>query len=264
MTSTLLLIDGTNILRRVYEANKDQPDLEEKAQQGILNTTASLRKIVEIHQPTHALAVFDSGGKNWRHALYPLYQSERKPMDAALRNRLPAFYAALIESGLPVVSIDGVEADDVIATVAKRWLGEGRGDAIIASNDKDLHVLVETGALIWNHFASEWRDAAWIERKFDVPISVFGEYLALTGDATDGVPGVAGIGAKTASKLLRTYGSLEAIMAGAGILKNPLGEKLRNGKEALALSQKLVALKSDVVVGVSWKDLLYQPPSGHR
>jgi DNA polymerase-1 len=150
-----------------------------------------------------------------------------------------------------------VEADDVIATVVLRWLGEGRGDAIIASTDKDLHVLIQHGAVVWNHFAGELRDRTWVQNKFGVSVDMLADYLAPMGDASDGIPGVSKVGAKTAAELLNSYKTLEGVMAGAGILMTPLGKRLRQEADMLMLSRKLVALKTDVRVGVTWNALQY-------
>lgn len=253
----LLLIDATHLLRRVYEANQEKNDLEKKARDGMRNAFASFRRLLDTQQPTHALAVFDHEGTNWRHALYPAYQANRKPMDDALKGRLPAFYDQLRKSGLRVVAVPDVEADDVIGTVARRWIDEARGEVVIATHDKDLHTLAAIGALIWDHFGEQWHDHDWIEQKFGVPARLLSDYLALMGDSTDGVPGVEGIGKKKAATLLNTYGDLDAVMARAGTLLNPVGALLRKGRANLTVSSQLVALKMDVQVGVSWKDLQY-------
>jgi len=150
-----------------------------------------------------------------------------------------------------------VEADDAIATCVLRWLAEGRGEAIVASTDKDLHVLIAEGALLWDHFRNEWHDAAWVEEKFGVPPALLADLLALTGDAADGIPGVEKVGVKTAARLLQNYGSIERIMAGAGILKDAMGERLRRDAEQLAVSRQLVALKTDVHLGVTWNRLAF-------
>lgn len=256
-TRKLLLIDATHLVRRVYEGNPEKIDLVKKAKEGVQNAYASFRRLLDTQRPTHALAVFDHEGRNWRHAIYPEYQANRKPMDEALRNRLPAFYDALSDFGLRMVAIPNVEADDVIETVATRWIGEARGEVVIATHDKDLHTLAALGASIWDHFGNQWHDHEWIEEKFGVPAHLLSDYLALMGDSTDGVPGVEGIGKKKAATLLNTYGDLDAVMACAGTLLNPVGELLRKGRASLALSRQLVALKSDVQVGVSWNDLRY-------
>ena len=252
----LLAIDGLNIVRRVYEASPE-PDSDLKAGIALRHAFSSFRNVLEAHAPTHVLAAFDHGGDTWRHALYPRYREHRDPMPAVLREALPEFQARLQAAGVPVVVAPGVEADDVLATCVMRWLSENRGEAIVATTDKDLHVLIAHGALVWDHFKNEWHDDAWVRNKFGVAPELLHDLLALMGDATDGVPGVSKIGMKTAARLLNAYGSLDAVMAGAGILKTPLGERLRAERDILYLSRQLVELKTDVRLGVTWKMLAY-------
>ncbi|UTY57565.1 5'-3' exonuclease H3TH domain-containing protein [Massilia sp. erpn] len=252
----LLAIDGLNIVRRVYEASPE-PDSAEKAEIALRHALSSFRNLITDHRPSHVLPAFDFGGATWRHTLYAGYREGRDPMPAPLRAALPQFYAKLQGIGLHPVSLPDVEADDVIGTVVLRWLGEGRGEAIVASTDKDLHCLIDNGALLWDHFKSEWHDHGWVERKWGVSAAQLPDLLALMGDATDSIPGVSKVGAKTAAKLLRTYGSLDAIMAGAGILKDTLGETLRKERDMLYLSRQLVQLKTDVRIGVSWNMLAW-------
>lgn len=253
---TLLAIDGLNIVRRVYEASTE-PDSAEKADAALRHALATFRKLLFKHQPSHVLAAFDAGGPTWRHALYPQYRANRTPMPAELKQRLPEFHAMLAGIGLRAISVPEVEADDVIGTAVMRWLGERRGEAIVASTDKDLHMLIAHGALLWDSFKGEPHDSSWVEQKFGVPPDMLPDLLALMGDAADNIPGVSKVGIKTAAKLLRGYGSLDAVMAGAGILIGPLGEKLRKDREQAYLSRQLVALKTDVRIGVSWNQLRY-------
>lgn len=251
----LLAIDGLNIVRRVYEANAEEPDSPGKAGAALRHSLSSFKKLLAFHQPGHVLAAFDFGGHTWRHALYEKYRETRAPMPDVLKERLPDFYEQLARIGLMVVCIPEVEADDVIATAVLRWLGENRGEAIVVSTDKDLHCLIAQGALIWDHFKGEWHDRLWVENKFGVPPELLPQLLALTGDASDNIPGVSKIGLKTAARLLHSYGNLDKIMAGAGILKTPLGERLRKERELLFLSLRLVQLKTDVHLGITWKML---------
>ena len=176
-------------------------------------------------------------------------------MPEALRAALPILYEGLAAQHIKVLCLPEVEADDVIATVVLRWLAEGRGEAIVVSTDKDLHVLIGQGALIWDHFKNQWHDALWVQNKFGVPPEQLEQLLALMGDPTDGIPGVSKVGMKTAAKLLQAYGSIDAILAGAGILKDTVGENLRKDADVLTLSRKLVALKSDVQCGITWNML---------
>ncbi len=253
----LLAIDGLNIVRRVYEANADEPDSPAKTDAALRHSLSSFKKLLAVHQPTHVLPAFDVGGHTWRHALYAKYRENRAPMPEVLRDGLAHFFEQLMRLGLTVVAIPEVEADDVIGTAVLRWLDEHRGEAIVASTDKDLLCLIAHGALLWDHFKSEWHDKKWVENKFGVPPELLPQLLALTGDASDNIPGVSKIGIKTAAKLLQSYGSLEKIMAGAGILKTPLGERLRKERGVLTLSHQLVQLKTDIRLGITWKMLAF-------
>lgn len=253
----LLAIDGLNIVRRVYEASPE-PESDEKAALALRHALSSFRKLLGTHAPTHVLAAFDFGGSTWRHRLYPRYREQRAPMPACLRNALPGFHEKLAAEGVHVLMLPDVEADDVIGTGVLRWLAEGRGEAIVATTDKDLHGLIAHGALVWDHFKGEWHDDAWVRNKFGVAPERLVDLLALMGDVTDGVPGVSKVGMKTAAKLLNAYGDLDAVMAGAGILKTPIGERLRAEREILYLSRQLVQLKTDVRLGVTWNMLAYE------
>jgi DNA polymerase-1 len=254
--SKLLAIDGLNIVRRVYEASAE-PDSDDKAASALRHALSSFRNLAGAHAPSHVLAAFDHGGPTWRHALYPRYREGREAMPACLRAALPAFYARLRELGMCVVVVPEVEADDVIGTCVMRWLNEGRGLAIVATTDKDLHGLIAHGALVWDHFKGEWHDDAWVRARFGVAPERMADLLALMGDVTDGVPGVSKVGMKTAARLLNAYGDLDAVLAGAGILKTPIGERLRADRAILDVSRQLVALKLDVQLGVTWNMLAY-------
>lgn len=255
----LLAIDGLSIVRRVYQANPE-PDDAVKADTALRFCQMSFKKLLSVHQPSHVLCAFDFGGHTWRHDLYPRYRENREPMPDALRAGLPGFFRALEAMGLRVVSVPEVEADDVIAAAVRRWLKEQRGAAVVASTDKDLHVLIADGARIWDHFKGDWHDRAWVEKKFGVAPELLTDLIALMGDVADGIPGVTKVGIKTAARLLRAYGSLEGVMEGAGILMDPLGDRLRKDKELAFLSRKLAQLKTDVQLGVTWNMLAFDSP----
>lgn len=249
-------MDGHNIVRRIYEANTES-DTPDKAEAALRHALSSVKKLLATHNPTHVLPAFEFGGGTWRHALYPKYRENKDPMPADLSARLPEFYKKLSAIGLTVVSVPDVDAADVIATAVLRWLGECRGEAIIASSNKYLHALIAQDAMVWDHFKSEWHDRQWVENKFGVPPELLTDLLALMGNASDNIPGVSTVGVKTAAKLLHAYGSLDGVMAGAGILKNTLGGNLRKDRELAFLSRKLGELKTDVRMGVSWKMLAF-------
>lgn len=254
----LLAIDGLSIVRRVYEASPEA-DTQAKAEAALRFCLMSFRKLLNAHQPSHVLSAFDFGGHTWRHDLYPQYRKNREPMPEVLRAGLPGFYDKLAEIGLTVLSVPEVEADDVIATGVSRWQADRRGEAIVTSTDKDLHGLIADGTRVWDHFNGAWHDRAWVEKKFGVTPELLTDLIALMGDVADGIPGVAKVGIKTAARLLRAYGSLEGVMAGAGILMDPLGDRLRKGREMAFLSRDLAQLKTDVQLGVTWKTLAFDP-----
>lgn len=258
----LLAIDGMALARRIFEATQAPGQGEGKqadhAGRALPHILASFTRLLNKQAASHVLLAFDAGGPNWRHALYPAYKANRHPMPESFQQQLPDLYASLRLWGLQVLCLPEVEADDVIATGVLRWLQEQRGEAVIATSDKDLYCLIAQGALIWDHFKNESHDRKWVEQKFGVGPALLPDLLALVGDAADNIPGVSKVGMKTAAKLLRAYGSLDAVMAGAGILSDALGQRLRSEREQLMLSRQLVQLKTDVKLGVSWKTLAWQ------
>ena len=258
----LLAIDGMALVRRIYEATElpgtSEAEVDEHARRALRHMSASFSRLLTTQAASHVLLAFDYGGPTWRHALYPQYKAQRQPMPAALQHHLPALYHTLQGWGLHVLCIPEVEADDVIATGVVRWMQEQRGPAVIASSDKDLHCLIAHGAVVLDHFKNEVRDRSWVEHKFGVGPELLADLLALVGDAADNIPGVSKIGLKTGAKLLRAYGSLDGVLAGAGILSDAIGQRLRAEREQLNLSRQLVQLKTDVTLGVSWSKLVWQ------
>ncbi|MBC8741878.1 flap endonuclease [Paraburkholderia sp. UCT31] len=259
----MLLIDGLNLVRRIYEANPAEDSLD-KVEAAMRSSLGSFRRALTEHRPTHALAAFDYGGQTWRHDLYEKYREKRKPMPQILRDALPAFYEQLeSQLSLKVLSISGVEADDVIGTAFDRWMSAcpRRGKVVILTTDKDIHTLIAGGALVRNHFVRDatdpdaWFDESKIAAKFFVPSSLLADLLALIGDDTDDIPGVKLVGPKTASKWLLEHGSLDAVIANAASIKGKTGDNLRASLDNVRLARQLVALKTDVRLGVSWNDL---------
>jgi DNA polymerase-1 len=250
----LLAIDGWNIVRRLYEAS-DEADAALRVEKAVRHAMTAFARLLAYHQPTHAFVAFDTEDRTWRHHLHPAYKQNRSPMPIELQQSLPDLPAQVAAIGMHVLAVPEVEADDVIATAVLRWLREQRGEAIVVSTDRDLHSLIAHGALIWDHFKSEWHDGEWVLAKFGVSPQQLPDLLALVGDASDGIPGVSKVGMKTAAKLLQSYGNIEGVMAGAGILKDALGERLRKEHAQLMLSRALTSLKTDVRIGVTWKML---------
>ena len=263
MELSLLIVDGMNLLRRVFEAN-DAQDSALKADQACSAAFHTFKRAVTgtpDFTPSHAVSVFDADGPNWRHALYADYKVHREPMSPFLRAALPEFQAKLkTELGLASLSIEGVEADDVIGTLVARWTLNGRvllGPVMVASNDKDLFGLSQFGVQFRDVFKRETRTRADIERKLGITAPQIPDYLALMGDAVDGVPGVPRVGTKTAVALLQEHGSLSKVLEAAkdGHIKGKLGESLQTYEAQALLSRALVELRTDVTLGVSWKML---------
>lgn len=257
----LLLIDGLNVLRRVYEAIP-VPDSAEKAEKAVNSALRSFVRIVQTIQPTHALAVFDFGGETWRHRLYPAYKEHRSPMPEPLRQALPGFMERLTATlGLQCVSVPDVEADDVIASATHAWLARFEGRVTISSSDKDLAQLLCDRVSIYHPFEEEHRDASWCVTKFGVTPAQLTDALALTGDTTDGIPGAHKIGVKTAARLLATYPTLEEVLANAASFGGATAKNLLQCLDRVRISRQLVALKKDISVGLTWSQVRVELPA---
>lgn len=251
---SLLIIDALNIIRRIYEAIPD-PDSAEKVADTLHSSLRSFNRARTTHRPTHAVAVFDHGGRTWKHDLYAGYQAHRKPMPQALRDGLLSIKQELHEMGLHWIAIEGIEADDAIAALVEKWCSARSERVIILSTDKDFLQLLNDQVCIYDHFKDVWRDAAYVQKKFGVTPSQMGDLLALMGDAVDGVPGVDKVGCKTAAMLLRTNGNLDRVIANADKVAGQVGAHLRQGIEAARLSRQLVSFKTDMPLGLTWNML---------
>lgn len=241
----LLLVDGSSYLYRAYHA---LPDLRNPAGEptgalyGVLNM---LRRLESDHKADYKAVVFDAKGKTFRDDWYPEYKAHRPPMPDDLRAQIEPIHAAIAAAGWPVLCVDGVEADDVIGTLATKAANDGI-DTLISTGDKDLTQLVGPKIRWYNTMSEEMLDAAGVEAKFGVPPEKIVDYLALVGDTVDGVPGVAKCGPKTAVKWLTQYGSLDAIVANADKISGVVGQNLRDHLDFLPLGKKLVTVVCDL------------------
>ncbi|WP_028994075.1 DNA polymerase I [Azonexus hydrophilus] len=241
----LLLVDGSSYLYRAYHA---LPDLRNPAGEptgalyGVLNM---LRRLESDHKADYKAVVFDAKGKTFRDDWYPEYKAHRPAMPDDLRAQIEPIHAAIAAAGWPVLCVDGVEADDVIGTLATKAATDGI-DTLISTGDKDLTQLVGPHVRWYNTMSEEMLDTAGVEAKFGVPPSLIVDYLALVGDTVDGVPGVAKCGPKTAVKWLTQYGSLDAIVANADKISGVVGQNLRDHLGFLPLGKKLVTVVCDL------------------
>lgn len=249
----LLLVDGTSIVRRVFEAVKGD-DTPERAEGALNSSWGSFMRTLREHEPTHFLAAFDHGGETWRHRLYPQYKIDRKPMSAHLSAALPGFLERLNNAGMRTLRVPDVEADDTLTTLALKAVDRGF-EVVLLASDKDLYKLLDSGVRVYDHFLSEWRDAQWVRERYGVTPDKMTDFLALMGDDTDGIPGVNGVGEKTAARLLNEYGDLEGVITAAGDIKGKLGERIRDSFAVARLSRQLATMRADVPLGITPRDI---------
>lgn len=258
---TLVLVDGSSYLYRAFHAmpdlrvdRSDPTSAPTGAVRGMINMMQSLAKEV---QSDFAVCVFDASGPTFRDEIYPEYKAQRAPMPDDLRAQIEPIHEIVKLMGWPVMAVKGVEADDVIGTLAK--LGAQQGfNVIISSGDKDLSQLVEANIMVVDTMNGKRRDVAGVTTEFGVPPALMIDYQTLVGDTVDNVPGVAKVGPKTAAKWLVEYGSLENLLANANDIKGVAGQNLRDAVDWLPTGRSLVTIKidCDLTQEVStWPDL---------
>ncbi|CAG9178267.1 DNA polymerase I [Cupriavidus respiraculi] len=241
---TLLLVDGSSYLYRAYHALPDLRNGEGLPTGAIYGMINMLRKLRNDYPAEYSACVFDAKGKTFRDALYPAYKENRAAMPDDLAKQIEPIHEAVRAMGWPIVVVDGVEADDVIGTLACQATAEGFR-TVVSTGDKDLAQLVDENVTLVNTMSGEVLDPPGVVAKFGVPPNRIVDYLSLIGDAVDNVPGVPKVGPKTAVKWLTQYGSLDEIIANAVDIKGVVGENLRNTIEWLPRARALVTVKTD-------------------
>lgn len=252
----LLLVDALNLIRRVYAAQPGDDELQ-KTNEGRISSAQSLRRALRETSPTHAVCVFEGREPSWRHELHPGYKEGHSPMPVALQDALLDYQASFFEAGVVSFRLPAQEADDIIATMATKVSREG-GEAIILSTDAAFLQLLDRGIRVRDHFDSRELDADWVRDKYGVHPGRLVDFFALVGNTTNGIPGVPGVGPKTAAGLLEEHGDLEAILAAADQMDGKLGESLVEHAEEARLSRTLVGLKTDLELGVNLQELRYR------
>ncbi len=245
---TLLLVDGSSYLYRAFHA---MPDLRAVpgdptspptgAIRGMINMLQSLRKEVPAD---YAVCVFDAKGPTFRDAIYPEYKAQRSPMPDDLRAQIEPIHEVVRLMGWKVLDVPGVEADDVIGTLAVAGASH-EVEVIISSGDKDLAQLVTPHITIVDTMNGKRRDVAGVEAEFGVPPRLMIDFQTLVGDTVDNVPGVQKVGPKTAAKWLQEYGSLDNIVANADAIKGAAGENLKKALDWLPTGRQLLTIKTD-------------------
>ncbi len=254
----LVLVDGSSYLYRAYHALPPLTNSKKQATGAIKGVISMIRALAKQYPQSRMAVVFDAKGRTFRDDIYPEYKANRPPMPDDLRTQIEPIHQIVKAMGLPLLVVDGVEADDVIGTLAQAaW--QQKTPTVISTGDKDMAQLVNEHVTLLNTMTNEKLDRDGVTNKFGLPPERIIDYLALMGDSSDNIPGVPGVGPKTAVKWLQEYGSLEALVAQAGKVGGKVGENLRSNLEVLRLSHELATIKLDVALGFGPQDLVHQP-----
>src|SRR5512139_3354339 len=241
---TLLLVDGSSYLYRAFHALPDLRTSSGEPTGAIRGFIGMLRTLRQQVHADYLACVFDAKGRTFRDDMYAEYKANRKAMPDDLALQIEPIHNAVRALGWPVIEIEGIEADDVIATLARQATAHGL-KTIVSTGDKDLAQLVDEHVTLVNTMTSETLDVAGVNQKFGVPPERIVDYLTLVGDSVDNVPGVEKVGPKTACKWIQQYGSLEGIIAHANEIGGAVGESLRKALPWLPTARALVTVKSD-------------------
>ncbi|MCP5141142.1 MAG: DNA polymerase I [Chromatiales bacterium] len=242
-----ILIDGASYLFRAFHALPPLTNAHGEPTGAIFGVANMLRRMLDEYRPEHIAFVFDAKGPTFRNEMYDQYKANRPPMPQELAAQIEPLLELVRAMGLPVIMEPGVEADDVIGTLARQASAEGR-HTLISTGDKDIAQLVDEHVTLINTMTNTRMDRDGVIGKFGVPPERIIDYLALIGDSVDNIPGVPKVGPKTAVKWLAEYDSLDAIMARADEFKGKIGEYLRESLEWLPLARELVTIKCDVAL----------------
>ena len=243
--NTLYLVDGSSYIYRAYHALPNLTNSAGEPTGALLGVANMLRRLLNDAESENIAVVFDAKGPTFRHEMYDQYKANRPPMPVELRQQVEQILEFVRLLGLPLIQVQGVEADDVIGTLAKRAAAE-KMDCVISTGDKDMAQLVNDHVSLVNTMTETSMDADGVVQKFGVKPEQIVDFLALTGDKADNIPGVEKCGPKTAAKWLNTWQDLEGVMANAGDMKGKIGEYLREALEILPLSKDLVNIRCDL------------------
>jgi DNA polymerase-1 len=259
-TNPLILVDGSSYLYRAFHALPALTNSKGFPTGAIYGVVNMLQRLLTDYEPTHFAVVFDAKGKTFRDELYQAYKATRHDMPTALIQQIAPLHRIIQALGLPILIVDGVEADDVIGTLATQAAHAGT-DVIISTGDKDLAQLVNSHITLINTMTHTYLDPTKVQEKFGVLPNRIIDYLTLVGDTADNIPGIPQVGPKTAIKWLQTYGSLDAIIAHADQITGKAGETLRAALSQIPLTKELVTIKCDLTLPTHFTELLIKPPN---
>src|SRR5438477_3829374 len=253
---SLWLVDGSHTIFRAYHALPHLSTRQGVPTNAVYGFTTMLLRAIREGNPTHLAVAFDEEGKQARSEVYAEYKATRGPPPDDLSPQFPLVRRVLEALNVPAVGMPGWEADDVIATLAGRARELG-WEVVIVTGDKDLLQLVDGGVRCYDSMYEKWYGPAEVEEKWGVPPHRVADLLALTGDKIDNVPGIPGVGEKTAAALLKEFGSLDQVLARAGEIKKPkLRENALANIETVKRARKLIQLEGDLPVPVQLDDLV--------
>ena len=255
----LLLVDGSSYLYRAFHAMPSLTNSKGEQTGAIYGMTNMLRRLLREYKDHHMAVVFDAPGKTFRDDLYPDYKANRPPMPEELAAQIEPIHEIVRALGVPLLMVRGVEADDVIGTLAERARDQGF-EVVISTGDKDMSQLVDTSIRIENTMDGGTMDADGVKKKFGVSPEQMVDFLTLVGDSVDNIPGVPKVGPKTAAKWLDAYETLDAIIDNAEEIKGKVGENLRASLNQLPLSKELVTINRNVELKVKPSDLSLSAP----
>lgn len=259
MSKKLILVDGSSYLYRAFHALPPFTTSDGRPTGAVYGVLNMLRKLMREESGSHIGVVFDAPGPTFRDELFERYKANRAPMPEDLRPQVKPLLEVIRALGLPLLREQGVEADDVIGTLALQACAKGY-DVVIVTGDKDMAQLVNGRVTLLDTMRDRRLDSAGVEQRFGVPPGRIIDLLALMGDTSDNIPGVHGVGPKTAAKWLQQYGSLEALLEHAQDIKGKAGERLRSSLEDINLSRELARIKCDVALDVKPDELVRGEP----
>ncbi|MHB1678150.1 MAG: DNA polymerase I [Sulfuriferula sp.] len=255
----MLLVDGSSYLYRAFHALPDMRNPAGEPTNAIYGVLNMLRRLQQDVVADYNACVFDAKGKTFRDDWYPQYKATRPSMPADLASQIAPLHAAIRALGWPLLMVDGVEADDVIGTLACQASRQGI-QTVISTGDKDMAQLVDAHVSLMNTMSNEVLDEAAVLAKFGVPPNRIVDYLSLIGDAVDNVPGVEKVGPKTAVKWLAQFDSLESIIAHADEIKGTVGDNLRRALDWLPMARQLITIRTEVPLVQTVTDLVMGKP----
>ncbi|MDX8127039.1 DNA polymerase I [Methylomonas sp. OY6] len=255
----LILVDGSSFLFRAFHAVPPLTNAQGEPTNAVYGVSNMLRKLINDYNTPYITVVFDAPGKTFRHDLYDQYKAHRPPMPDDLRVQIAPLHDLIRSLGLPLIIEHGVEADDVLGSLAQNAARQGF-EVIISTGDKDMAQLVNEQITLENTMTNTRMDIQGVQDKFGVKPEQIIDYLALMGDAVDNIPGVPKVGPKTAAKWLQEYETLDNLIARADEIKGKIGDNLREALGQLPLSRELTTIKCDVALHYSLDDLKRKEP----